>query len=464
MRGIFGTSGVRGILGRDYSVFDVMNISLAATEYFDYRPVLIGWDCRVHSAPLALASASYLQIYGVDVALAGVISTPSLQKYLSLDRNRFGIMFTASHNPPEYFGVKVFTPEGYEVFGEAEEEISRIYHGLGRGGNIDWTISRETTIDMTNDVVSTYVDAIMDLADPLLPKNRPIDMRIGVDYANCSAIATAGRVLTTNLFREIINVNHVMDGRFPGRMPEPTPETLSKTISNLMTKIDIGLAFDGDADRGVIFDGEGRIYWGDQIGAAVAISLGEELGVREVVTPVSTSHAIVSFLESRGVKVVLTPVGAKNIVGEMLRNGYRFGFEENGGLIYSPHILGRDGLLTFMLTVALLAKNGSKMISEVLGYMPRTYVAKKKVKIGGRKEDVMRLVRDMLIDKYSGGEVVELDGVKIILEDLAILVRPSGTEPLIRVFVESSDREAAENTANRIIQWVKEVDSRLTYL
>jgi len=136
------------------------------------------------------------------------------------------------------------------------------------------------------------------------------------------------------------------------------------------------------------------------------------------------------------VRVILTPVGAKNIVGEMLRNGYRFGFEENGGLIYTPHILGRDGLLTFMLTVALLTKNRSREISEVL----------------------------MLIDKYGGGEIVELDGVKIILENLAILVRPSGTEPLIRVFVESSHKDKAEETAMEIIQLIREVDNRLTYL
>lgn len=464
MKGLFGTSGIRGILGKDYTVFDVMNIALAAAEYFDYRPVLIGWDCRVHSSPLALASASFLQIHGVDVALAGVISTPSLQKYLSLERDRFGIMFTASHNPPEYFGVKVFTPEGYEIFGEAEEEITRIYYSLGSSRNIDWTISRESTLDLTKEVISSYVDAIISIAEPLLPKEWPIDMRIGVDYANCSAIATAGRIFSTNLFREVVNVNHIMNGRFPGRMPEPTPDTLSKTLSRLMAKIDVGLAFDGDADRGVIFDGKGTIYWGDQIGAAVATSLGEELGVREVVTPVSTSHTIVSFLENRGVRVILTPVGAKNIVGEMLRNGYRFGFEENGGLIYTPHILGRDGLLTFMLTVALLTKNRSREISEVLKNLPKTYVAKKKVKIGGRKEDVMRLVRDMLIDKYGGGEIVELDGVKIILENLAILVRPSGTEPLIRVFVESSHKDKAEETAMEIIQLIREVDNRLTYL
>ncbi len=461
MTKLFGTSGIRAVLGKELTVYDVIKIVLSTARYFDYSPVLIGWDCRIHSKPLAMMAASLLQIYGVDVATAGIISTPSMQKYLGTKRERYGIMFTASHNPPEYFGIKIFYDNGVEIYGEAEKKITDIYETLDLP-NVDWGLSKEDTIDLTEDVISTYIDFMSQYIEKLPLSTE--DFVVGVDFSNCSAVSTAGRFLST-LGLKMIYLNNVIDGRFPGRMPEPNRETLKKTLEALKGKIDVGVAFDGDADRGLVFDGYGDIYWGDQIGALTALHLSQELGIDTIVTPISTSHKLMKFLENTGFKVIYTPVGAKHIVSKMITYGYNFGFEENGGLVYLPHIPGRDGLLTFLFTLSFMTKTKSKLreISEIL---PKTFVIKKKVKIKGDKAAVMEELSGKVMEKYMdvGCEATDIDGIKLICSDFSILVRPSGTEPLIRIFVEHDSMERAEKISEEIVEMVKEIDKRITYL
>jgi len=461
MTNLFGTSGIRGILGRDYTFFDVLKIVHSIAKHFDYSPIVIGWDCRIHSKPMALASAAFLQVYGIDVSIAGVISTPSLQKFLREEGDRPGIMFTASHNPPEYFGIKVFNKDGVEIYGESERDITRIYQNLELP-EVDWGLSKNRFNDITEDIITTYIDSIDEYSE--LTKLDTDNIIVGVDYANCAAISTAGRYLTSKGFK-LINVNNNLDGRFPGRMPEPNMETLKNTLSILKNKIDIGVAFDGDADRGLIFDGEGNIYWGDHIGALTALYLQNELSIDSIVTPISTSYRLMKYLEDNGFEIIYTPVGAKHIVKEMITNGCQYGFEENGGLVYYPHIPGRDGLLTFLLTLSIISKTG-RMMKNLIKELPSTHTVKRKVRIKGDKLRIMEEIRADILNKMSANTctTLSIDGVKIICEDYSILVRPSGTEPLIRIFVEHDDPIIAEKLAIEIIDKILEIDKRLTYL
>ncbi len=460
MINIFGTSGIRGILGETHSIEDIVRIVYSINEYFKGKKVLIGYDCRKHSLPLAYISASSLLIYGVDVSIAGVISTPSLQSYLKRRREfEYGIMLTASHNPKQYFGLKVFDDKGVEVSKEKEKRISEIYYTSWerRGGEkISWEDSKIKFLDITGDVIDDYINAI----ETLFPTfdEWTIRLRMAADYCNCSSLNTAGKYLSQK-FPHVMHVNNILDGRFPNREPEPTPENIREIVDRLKGKIDIGVSFDGDGDRGMIFDGSGNIYWGDEIGVIVSIMLKDELGISKIVTPISSSTIVNEVLSREGIEVIWTKVGAKNVVDYMLEKKINLGFEENGGLIYLPHIAGRDGLITFLFTLKSVEKRKARL-EEIRNKLPKTFVVKRAVYVKEDKSEAFTKLKEKILSRYDDRieDIVSIDGIKLFFKDnKAVLVRPSGTEPKIRIFTEARTKREAEDLSKELMEIANEV-------
>ena len=464
MINIFGTSGIRGILGETHSIEDIVRIVYSINEYFKGKKVLIGYDCRKHSLPLAYISASSLLIYGVDVSIAGVISTPSLQSYLKRRREfEYGIMLTASHNPKQYFGLKVFDNKGIEVSRDKEKRISEIYYSSWDKHDeerISWDESKTKFSDITEDVINNYIDVINSLFPTF--DEWTLKLKIAADYCNCSSLKTAGKYLSQK-FPHIIHVNDVLDGRFPNREPEPTPENIREIVEEMTGRIDIGVSFDGDGDRGMIFDGEGNIYWGDEIGIIVSMILKDELGITKIVTPISSSTIVSEVLSKEGIEVIWTKVGAKNVVDKMLERKIDLGFEENGGLIYLPHIAGRDGLITFLFTLKAIEKKKSKL-KKIREEFPKTFVVKRAIFVDNDKNKVFELLKEETLSKYGdeAEDLVTIDGIKLFLKNRkAILVRPSGTEPKIRIFTEATTKKEAEDLSREIVKIAENITRKI---
>jgi phosphomannomutase/phosphoglucomutase len=389
---------------------------------------------------------------GWDIDHAGLITTPALQKYVG-DHSEYsgGIMVTASHNPPEYNGIKVILENGVEITEETELEISKLFYEMEN--TIDWKEISTMTRDVHSNVVAYYLDSLSLYIPKELLNKRIV---LGLDYANCSSIETIRRLVNLFYNARLVEVNHFVDGIFPGRLPEPTPVNLERTIDVFKrNNIDLGVAFDGDGDRGIIIDTRGRVYWGDEIGTMIAYYLGDELNLKEVITPVSSSILVERVLEPIGIKVIRTRVGAKNIISKMMERGSKLGFEENGGIIYAPHLLARDGGITFVMSLNLIHKM-NKDLYRLRERLPSYHQVKTKVRVEKlSKDDKYRLLVEIEEEKIK--ETIDIDhtdGIKLFLgEDSWVLIRPSGTEPLIRIFAEAKD----EKTANHLAEYYKEL-------
>lgn len=449
---LFGTSGVRGIFGESLNVDFIFRLGYVLGKYLGEKTILVGWDCRKSSLAISGILTSALLSAGSNVDHAGLITTPGLQKYVGDHREYSGgVMITASHNPPEYNGIKVILSDGIEISEREELEITRLYKELDI--RLDWKEIASTVRDIHDYAITHYVDSVSKHIDKETLKKRWI---LGVDYANCSAIKSTRRLINLFYNAKVIEVNHYIDGLFPGRLPEPTPEHLTATIEAFkQNNVDVGVAFDGDGDRGVIIDGKGRFYWGDEIGTMIAYYLGDKLGINEVVTPVSSSILVERTLETIGIRVIRTKVGAKNIITKMRERKCKLGFEENGGIIYAPHLLGRDGAITFIMTLNLINEK-KKELHKLRDKLPKYFQKKTKIRVEGLKRDeIYKILLEIEEEKLK--ETIDIDhtdGIKLFFdENTWVLIRPSGTEPLIRIFVEAKELE----TVNKLVKEYQDI-------
>jgi phosphomannomutase/phosphoglucomutase len=259
--------------------------------------------------------------------------------------------------------------------------------------------------------------------------------------------SVAAPYLVEALGCKLITLNSIVDGNFAGRGPEPTPDALKDLSAAVRTTgADLGVAYDGDGDRSIFCDEDGRILWGDQSGCLVADHVLERHKGATIATSIASSQAIESVARKHGARVIRTRVGSVDISRTILERNAIFGFEENGGCIYQPHIAVRDGGMTTALMLECLAGRGMSF-SKVLSFVvPRYYQAKTKVEVNPKKVDmVMRAV-----ERQAKGEVERIDGIKFWASEHSwVLVRPSGTEPVIRIFSEAESQEAADQLAKR---------------
>ena len=397
--------------------------------------MLVGHDARTSGSMFAKAVIAGLTSTGCNVFFAGMASTPALQYAVKNRCMDGGVIITASHNPPEYNGIKVIWKDGIEISHEQETEIEKIYF-QNKPLLAEWDkLGAKHELTVVNE---DYIEAVKKHVN--IAKIAEKNYHVVVDAAN-----SVGSLATPQLLRElgckVTTINANIDGTFPGRMPEPRPENLQETSAIVKAVgADLGVAFDGDADRSIFVGENGEIYWGDKTFAVVEKQFLIENPNSKIVTSISSSTLIKDVAEAYKGEIVWTKVGSVTVSQTMKEVNAKLGGEENGGVFYGPHQAVRDGAMTTALILNIMAETGKKL-SELIAEQPQYFIEKGKVQCS---EDKKEKVHKKLLEQVKGENVSTVDGVKIWFEDKsAILVRPSGTEPVYRLYAEAKTQEKA---------------------
>jgi phosphomannomutase/phosphoglucomutase len=444
MNKLFGTNGVRGVFSEDFTLEFVHDLVLAISTYFKQGTILVGYDGRHSSPVISKIVCSTLNFAGLDCHLAGLVPTPCLEfatKNLGYDG---GIMITASHNPPEYNGIKLVASDGVEVSHEDENIIEDIFFKK------NWKHSSSTWGSTKNDdrAVQTYLDGIKSQVDVSKIKSRKL--KVVLDLGNGAQSVTAIK-LCGQLGCEIITINQQIDGSFPGRGSEPTPNNLQE-LSSVVVKnnANLGIAFDGDGDRSILCDNEGMLLSGDKSALLLSNYLLKKNPNSKVVTCMNSGNSIDEIVPQTNSTVIRTKVGSIEVSRKMITEDALLGFEENGGFMFGKHNYVRDGGMTLALLLELLARS-NKSMSEELATLPPSFTTKDKISC--KKEDADRIISKLLAEFPSADTT---DGIKIVFDKKNwVMVRPSGTEPIVRIYVESDSEKNLETLMKEYIQKIK---------
>jgi phosphomannomutase/phosphoglucomutase len=434
-RKLFGTNGIRGLVNVELTPEMAIKVGSAIGTFFGRKNLLLGYDARTSGPMLAKAVISGLTATGCNVFFAGMAPTPSLQFAVKNHKMDGGVIITASHNPPEYNGIKVIWNDGIETSHEQEVEIENIYFD-NKMVFAEWDkIGTERELPAIND---EYVQAIEKHVN--LGKIAEKHFHVVVDAANSVGGLTAPTLLR-ELGCKVTTINANIDGTFPGRLPEPRPESLTDLSSTVKAiGADLGVAFDGDADRSIFTDENGVIYWGDKTFAVVIKQFLIKNPGAKIVTPVSSSTLIKDTVEAYKGELIWTKVGSVTVSQKMKEVNAKLGGEENGGIFYGPHQAVRDGAMTTALLLNIMAETGQKL-SKLVAEQPQYFIEKGKIDC---PDDKKEMVLQKIYEQVKDQNISTIDGVKIWFSDnSAILIRPSGTEPVFRLYAEAKNHEKA---------------------
>jgi phosphomannomutase/phosphoglucomutase len=348
-----------------------------------------------------------------------------------------GVMITASHNPPQFNGIKCIDGDGTEMHRSKEEVIEEYYHaGVPC---VPW--DRVGAVHAVSGAVERYVDDIVARVDA--ESIRKAKLKVVLDCANGAAVYTMPIILD-RLGVRAITLNSDAQGKFPGHPSEPTAENLVDLISlTRETGAHLGIALDGDADRSVFIADGGEFVPGDRSLALISkLMLRQNKGT--VVTPVSSSSLVEHVVEKAGGKLVYTAVGSPIVARKMMEIDALFGGEENGGLIFPEHQYCRDGGMTVAKMLESIVLFGP--LSEQLQEFPLYHVEKRKIVCSNKqKQEIMQFVAE----RCAQERVDRTDGIKILFDDGWVLIRPSGTEPIFRIYSESQDPGSCRRRADQ---------------
>lgn len=448
-RKLFGTNGVRGLANVELTPDMAVKVGLAIGTFFGKKNLLLGYDARTSGPMLARAVISGLTSTGCNVYFVGMGSTPSLQFAVKNHKMDGGVIITASHNPPEYNGIKVIWSDGIETSHEQEAEIENIYFD-NKISFAPWDKLGE--VRELPGINEEYAAAIKKQVD--VEKIAKKHFHVVIDAAN-SVGGLATPVLMRELGCKVTSINANIDGTFPGRLPEPRPESLGDLAATVKAiNADMGVAFDGDADRSIFVGENGEIYMGDKTFAIVIKQFLQKNKGATIVTPVSSSTLIKDTADAFGGKIEWTKVGSVTVSQRMKEVNAKLGGEENGGIFYGPHQAVRDGAMTTSLLLEIMAETGKKL-SELVAEQPQYFIEKGKIEC---PDDKKTALQERIYEQVKNENVSTIDGVKIWFSDKsAILIRASGTEPVFRLYAEAKDKEKA-------LKLVEEYSSRLKEL
>ncbi len=446
MTRLFGTNGIRGVVGREMTADLAVRVGQAIGTAFDGGTVALARDTRLSGPMLSRAVAAGLMSAGCEVVDLGVVPTPAAQFFVHAHGPlKGGVVITASHNPREFNGIKALDAHGMEMTREEEERIEALYFE-GKARAVDWEHVGSLRTDGT--AGDRYVAAILSRVDVEAIRKRKFT--VVADPGNGAGCVTTP-LLLRSLGCRVITLNGQADGAFPGRLPEPTSEHLGDLLRMVpQAHADLGVAHDGDADRAIFVDERGTFLYGDRSFALLARA---ELRGRGglVVTPVSTSSVLDDVVREAGGTVQRTRVGSPIVAHTMFASGAAFGGEENGGLIFPSHQFCRDGAMSVAKMLDCLAREG-KPLSALVAALPQYSLHKEGVEV---PVDKRQAVLDAIVALARGRKVETLDGVKIHEADGWVLVRPSGTEPLFRVYAEARTPDRAKALAEEGLDLVR---------
>ncbi len=446
MTKLFGTNGVRGVINQDMSVELALDVGRAIGTFMQGR-VAIATDSRTSADMLRALVSGGMTSAGSSVVDLGMLPTPALQYYVKNSGVKGGVMITASHNPPEFNGIKCVDHDGTEMPRKKEEVIERIY-GDREFATPSW--KEVGNITHLEGVGASYANAIRRAVDRF--KIAEAKLNVVLDCANGAGAVTSPGLLDS-LGVRAITLNGNPQGTFPGHPSEPTPENLKDLVAVVKaTGADLGIAHDGDADRTIFVDDQGNYVYGDQSLSVVASHMVQENGGGIVVTPVSTSSCLEEVVKKHNGQVIYTKVGAPIVARRMMEVQAVFGGEENGGLIFPEHQYCRDAAMTMAKMLEIIAKKGP--LSELLKEVPRYCLDKRKLSCPeDKKEWVLEQVEAYFADQRTDAT----DGIKIFFDGGWSLVRPSGTEPIFRIYSEGKDESTAKRCGDECEKVVRQL-------
>ncbi|MBD3187960.1 phosphoglucosamine mutase [Candidatus Bathyarchaeota archaeon] len=445
----FTTNGIRGIANVDLTPATCTRIGQSMGTYLGGGKVLVGTDYRVSGAMVKSGLVAGLLGSGVNVEDAGFTPTPALQKYIK-DTARFdmGLMITASHNPPEFNGIKVIDRDGIELPASKEREIESIFNNEVPGFSLpEW--NGMGLLEHNPDIVKYYRKRIGEVI--------PID---GHGARDIHVVVDPGNGIACSYFKELLDdigvrVTSIFDepdGTFPNRVSEPTPRSLEQLKDAIVKeRASFGIGFDGDGDRAIFIDDKGVFHWGDE---SFAVILNHLLETYKgwVVTPVSSSMLVDEIVNARGAKLEWTKVGSITVSRRMQELDAMIAGEENGGIFYTPFQPVRDGGVALALIIKILVKRNVPL-SELFAELPKYHLHKETIKVENYlKDDILARIKKVTSEERR----TLIDGVKIFKDGGSVLIRPSGTEPKFRSFADSKSMKGAIALAKWGIKLVKE--------
>lgn len=444
---LFGTDGVRGVANKDLTNELAMKIGMAAAEILlktseDKRPtVMIGRDTRASGDMLEAALTAGFCSVGVNVLSVGVVPTPAIAYLVGKYGCEAGVMISASHNPCEYNGIKIFQSTGYKLPDALEEEIESIILDtpdkieLKTGGEVGRRTYCKTAVE-------DYIEHVVSVCEVSLD-----GLNIAIDTANGSASVCAKEIFT-RLGAKCHMLSDTPNGvNINLNCGSTHMEELSEFVK--ANKLDLGVAFDGDADRMLAVDENGEIVDGDKVIAICATQMKQEnkLAKDTAVVTVMSNMGFFKFCENNGIKCAKTAVGDRYVLERMLKDGYNIGGEQSGHVIFLDYATTGDGELSAVKLLETVVKSGTTLaqLSKVMTVYPQVLI-----NVPVTPEGKMKYNNDEYIISAVQEAEMELHG------DGRVLVRVSGTEPLVRVMLEGMDTDHITRLGNYIADVIKE--------
>ncbi len=446
---LFGTDGVRGVANEELTCELAFKIGQCAayvlTSKIKHKPkILIGKDTRISGDMLEASLLAGMCSVGADVVKLGVIPTPAVAYLTRKYEADAGVVISASHNSAEYNGIKIFNTNGYKLSDEIEEEIEKLI------------LENDNEIKLpTGDNVGRSHDSQNALEDYIEFAKKTIEgdlsgMKIAIDCANGASYKTAVEVIA-GLGAEVYVVsNHPNGVNINLNCGSTNTKDFAKYVKNI--DVDIGLSFDGDADRLLVIDENGELVDGDKIMLICAKSLNADgkLNKSTLVTTVMTNLGLVLSAKEEGINIAQTKVGDRYVLEEMLNHGYSLGGEQSGHIIFLDHNTTGDGLVSALQLLSIIKKSGKKLseLSDVFKPLPQVMV---NAKVSNAKK------YSYVDDEIIMAEINALE--KEFSESGRVLIRPSGTEPKVRVMLEGNDKDYIAKKANYL---AKLIEARLS--
>jgi phosphoglucosamine mutase len=437
---LFGTDGIRGVANTELTPELAVGLGRAVVrtlreEGIERPRVAVGRDPRASGEMLQAALTAGLCSAGGDVIPLGVLPTPGVAYLTARLGADSGAMISASHNPVGDNGIKFFGPDGYKLTDAEEERVEELLQRTEEDRPTGTRIGRLRT---QRGLTEGYIDHLVATTDVDLA-----GLRVVADCANGAASVVGPEVLR-RLGCEVIAVHAEPDGNnINAGCGSTYPEVVARAV--VEHGADVGLAFDGDADRLIAADQAGEVVDGDAILAILAKQLHEDRGISSVVTTVMTNLGFKIAMEGLGVEVIQTKVGDRYVLEAMREGGHPVGGEQSGHVILTDHATTGDGVLTAVQLLATLARAGRPMseLAAIMRRLPQVLV------------NVRGVDRDRLADAQALWDAVEQAEAELAGKG-RVLVRASGTEPVVRVMVEAGSEEHAGEVAERLAKVVKE--------
>jgi phosphoglucosamine mutase len=441
-RKYFGTDGIRGRTNQLPMTPEIaMKVGQAAGAYFlrgkHRHRVLIGKDTRLSGYMMENALTAGFTSVGMDVTLVGPMPTPAVAMLTRSMRADLGVMVSASHNPFADNGIKLFGPDGYKLSDEAEATIERMIDGTPQLASSE-AIGRARRID---DAQGRYIQT----AKASFPEDLRLDgLRVVIDCANGAAYKVAPTALW-ELGAELIQIGVEPNGlNINDKVGSTAPHALQARV--VETRADIGIALDGDADRLIVVDDKGQIVDGDQLMALIGSAAARDgkLTGGGVVATVMSNLGLERFFNDKGLALHRTPVGDRHVVEAMRAGGFNVGGEQSGHIVLADHATTGDGLIAALQVLAELVTT-----REPAHRLLRQF------------EPLPQLLKNV---RFAGGQPLEQDTVKAVIAEAEaelgrsgrLLIRKSGTEPLIRVMAEGEDQDMVSQVVDRICDAVRQ--------